>query len=394
MPWGSHLCLFHETVEDLLAVLVPYFKAGLEDGEFCLWVLTPPITEQAAMRGLRQAVPDLDRHLERRSLELHPEDAWYHPDGTFDVPRVVSIWHDTIDQAVRQGYAGIRVAGSSAWLHQEDWRHFQQYEDAVNRFIADRPMLALCTFPTGVSVATDVLDVSRAHQVALALRNGVWDGLETRDRIADRMRHLETAHAEALLARLDAEEAERRRFARDLHDEMGGTLTALGMMLERTDRPLQTARAAITDLMRRVHSLLFDLRPLALDELGLLATLLMHFDRYTASTGIRIYFAHAGIDRRFRSELETAAYRIVQEALTNVARHAWVTEVAVRAHVDGGLLRLEIDDQGRGFDPERVVPGGGLPGMRERARLLGGQLRVESRADVQGTRVIAELPVA
>lgn len=396
MPWGSHLCLFHETTADLLSLLVPYFKAGLEDGEFCLWALAPPLSEEAALRALRQAVPDLDRHLERRSIEFHPHDAWYHPGGTFDMQRVLAAWHRALDQAAARGYAGLRATGSSAWLHRQDSRQFHEYEDVLERSIAGRHMLVLCTFPVGASGASDVLDVSRAHQVAIALRHGIWDGLETRERTADRVRQFETAHAEMasmLRGRLDAEEAERRRLARELHDEMGGALTGLSMWLRASDRPPETVRAAITDLMGKVRSLSFDLRPPALDDFGLLAALLAQFDRYTASTGIRVHFTHAGIDRRFHPELETAAYRIIQEALTNVARYALVTEVAVRVHVDGGLLRMEIDDRGGGFDPAAVVPGGGIPGMRQRAQLMGGRLRLESMPG-RGTRVTAELPLA
>jgi hypothetical protein len=129
------------------------------------------------------------------------------------VQRVLAAWHRALDQAVVRGYAGLRATGSSAWLHQQDWRQFHEYEDLLDQSMADHPMLTLCTFPIGASRASDVLDVSRAHQVAIALRDGVWDGLETRERTADRMRQLETAHAEmASMVRgcLDAVEAELR----------------------------------------------------------------------------------------------------------------------------------------------------------------------------------------
>jgi signal transduction histidine kinase len=395
MPWGSHFCLFHETTEDLLAVLVPYFKAGLEDDEFCLWALAPPLTEDAALRALRHAVPDLDRFLDRRSIELVPHDAWYLAGGNFDPRRVAAAWQHALDQASARGYAGIRVTGSSAWLYRRDWRDFREYEDLINESMANRSMLALCTFPIGASGAADVLDVSDAHQLTIALRNGIWERLETPERIAGHMRALETANAELASlsrARMDVDEAERRRFARELHDEMGGALTGITMTLEAGDRAIETARAAITGLMERVRSLSFDLRPPALDDLGLLSALLTHFARYTAQTGIQVRFAHVGIDQRFRPGVETAAYRIIQEALTNVARHAAVAEVAVRARADASLLRIQIDDQGGGFDLAAVAPGGGLVGMRERAQLLGGRLRLDS-APGQGTRVSAELPL-
>jgi signal transduction histidine kinase len=395
LPWGSHLCLFHETTEDLLTVVVPYFKAGLEDGELCLWVLAPTLTESAALRALRDGIPDLDRFLDRRSLELVSHDAWYLAGGIFDLQRVVAAWYHALDQASARGFAGIRVTGSGAWLYRRDWRDFREYEDLVSASMADRRMLALCTFPIGASAAADVLDVSDAHQVTLALRNGVWERLETPERIAERMRALETANAElASLSRtrMNVDEAERRRFARELHDEMGGALTGITMMLGAGDRALETARAAVTELMERVRSMSFDLRAPALDDLGLLSALLTHVARYTAQTGIRVQFAHIGLHRRFRPEVETAAYRIIQEALTNVARHAAVAEVSIRVRANTGLLRIQIDDQGGGFDLAAVALGGGLVGMRERAQLLGGRLRLDS-APGQGTRVSAELPL-
>jgi signal transduction histidine kinase len=130
--------------------------------------------------------------------------------------------------------------------------------------------------------------------------------------------------------------------------------------------------------------------------LGLLPALLWHFDRYTAQTNMRVTFKHSGLQRRrFAPEVETAAYRIVQEALTNVVRHAGVSEVTVRLWADQDRLGVQIEDRGTGFDPEAALATSattGLAGMRERAVLLGGQLMVES-APGAGTHLTAELPL-
>lgn len=102
---------------------------------------------------------------------------------------------------------------------------------------------------------------------------------------------------------------------------------------------------------------------------------------YTAQTQVAVTFQHTGLERRFPPEVETAVYRIVQEALTNVARHAGVPEVTVRLWADQNMLGLQIEDQGTDFDPEATLAAGtssGLAGMRERALLLGGHLTVES----------------
>jgi signal transduction histidine kinase len=130
-----------------------------------------------------------------------------------------------------------------------------------------------------------------------------------------------------------------------------------------------------------------------LDDLGLVPALVWLADRYAAQTGVRVAQSHAGLDGRFPPAVETAAYRIVQEALTNVARHAGVAEAEVRLRVAAGVLSVRVRDHGAGFDPEAAAGGtGGLSGMQERAGLLGGRLRVRS-APGRGTEVRARLPV-
>src|SRR5262249_3404860 len=144
---------------------------------------------------------------------------------------------------------------------------------------------------------------------------------------------------------------------------------------------LDEALAVVRDLAGRVRDLSLRLRPTMLDDLGLLPALLWYVERYTARTGVRVRLRHAGLGRRFAPEAETGAYRIAQEALTNVARHAGVKEAAVRVDADAGLLVLCVEDRGVGFDPGAVRAGGqsgGLSGMQERAALLGGRLVIES----------------
>jgi len=151
----------------------------------------------------------------------------------------------------------------------------------------------------------------------------------------------------------------------------------------------------INELTTRMRSLSLDLRPSMLDDLGLLPALLWHFDNYAKQTHVRVSFRHDGLDRRMAPDIETAAYRIVQEALTNIARHAGVDEVAVRCSVSQTRLDIQVEDHGEGFDSEatlRSYTTGGLPGMRERAALLGGHLTVDSTPG-EGTRVIAEIPL-
>jgi signal transduction histidine kinase len=200
------------------------------------------------------------------------------------------------------------------------------------------------------------------------------------------------------------QEEERRRLARELHDEIGQTLTGLGLILKpnadfttnAARAGFEQARALVDELLEKVRQLSFDLRPAALDQLGLLPGLLTHFERYTKQTGVLVNFKHQGVDGRFAPEMETTAYRIVQEALTNVARQASVTAVCVRVWAAADTLNIQVEDRGRGFDLEAVLAtpqSGGLPGMQERVTLLGGRLTIESRPGA-GTQITAELPVS
>jgi signal transduction histidine kinase len=202
---------------------------------------------------------------------------------------------------------------------------------------------------------------------------------------------------------LEVQESERRRLARELHDEIGQYLTAMRMSLEMGTRgaPDEMGRrvaetiALINETTERVRELALTLRPAVLDDLGLVQALAWHCERYTARTGIRVTFDGAELAERPPVEVETAAFRIVQESLTNVARHAGVTEASVALRADGGSLVVIVEDEGDGFvfDAAMASPSSGLSGMRERATLLGGELEVRSSPG-DGTRVVARIPLA
>jgi signal transduction histidine kinase len=200
---------------------------------------------------------------------------------------------------------------------------------------------------------------------------------------------------------MQVQESERRYIARELHDEVGQTLTGLKLSLEMISRlPAEQVKGALGDvqslvneLMTRVRNLSLDLRPAMLDDLGLLPTLLWHLTHYMNQTKVQVHFKHNGLEgRRFAPEIETAAYRIIQEALTNIARHAGVAEASVSVWAQERALGLQVEDKGVGFTSE--IPRGsdktsGLSGMRERAILSGGRFTLESEAG-KGSRLMAE----
>jgi signal transduction histidine kinase len=201
-----------------------------------------------------------------------------------------------------------------------------------------------------------------------------------------------------------AAEAERHRWARELHDETLQALGGLKVLLSsaaRLDDP-EAMRSAMRDATRQLsgdieslRSLIAELRPPALDQLGLAAALTSLAQRTAAANGLEIHAeVQLGEDQRLASELETTVYRIVQESLTNVVKHARAASVELRVSCDGPELEVCVADDGIGFDPEGAHAAGfGLAGMRERVELAGGELSVLPGA-VAGTTVQARLPLA
>lgn len=201
---------------------------------------------------------------------------------------------------------------------------------------------------------------------------------------------------------VDIQESERRHIAKELHDHLGQLLTGLQFMLESTKHQtsgrqrsdLEEIQNSVTDIIEQVREMSLNLRPGMLDDLGLVPTLKWHFERFTRQMGVSIDFYCDEVLSRFPTDIETAAYRIIQEALTNVARHARVKSVFVGLAIQQDTLWLEVVDKGRGFDASTMLekPSSGLGGMRERAELAGGYLLIRSVVE-QGTQVIAALPI-
>jgi len=181
IAWGTHLCMFFQTTEDLLETLTPYFKAGLEDNESCIWVVSGRLTKERAITALRQAMPDLDRYLAKGSLEIIADREWYLQGGRLDLRRVIRGWLQRLKQAEARGYAGLRVSGTFAWRTKTELKNFLEYEAAVNDAIRNRRMIALCGYELASSGAGNLLEVARSHHFALARRNGGWQAVTWRD---------------------------------------------------------------------------------------------------------------------------------------------------------------------------------------------------------------------
>lgn len=231
--------------------------------------------------------------------------------------------------------------------------------------------------------------------------------LEERARLEEMYRQIETQNAE--LRRLSeeillAQENERRQLAIELHDEIGQLLTGLKLLLDRYNdaapSDLQAIRAQAREitleLFQRVRNLSLDLRPTVLDDFGLFAALHWLFKRFEEQASLKINHNISTLDeRRFPKAVETAAFRLIQEALTNIARHAGVNAATVNLDIRPEQLKITVLDAGAGFDPQQIVAGRstGLSAMRERVRLAGGTFHLQS-APGKGTLITAEFPLS
>lgn len=317
----------------------------------------------------------------------------------------------TVRVPIGRGIAG-RIAAARRPLHAEDLSQVEVLDPVLeDRFgsLSGAPILL-----GGRLVG--VLHVARRDHRPFVLRES-----DLLRRAADRMAPLvervrligelrrERRRLRAVARRVAAaREEERRSIARELHDVMGQNLTGLKLMLESLERSgrgdggpswpprglVRQMRALVADLIRQTRVLSSSLRPDLLEERGLLPAIARHLRLYTSRTGIRVRLKQSGAERRFAPELEAAAFGIIQEALTNVARHSGARTARVEIAARGGRLRVLVADRGRGFAPDAIRPGSaaGLEGMRERALRAGGAFVVRA-APGAGSVVEAELPL-
>jgi signal transduction histidine kinase/ActR/RegA family two-component response regulator len=179
VPWGTHLCHFYRTGDDLAETLVPYFAAGLAHNEQCLWITSDPLRAEAAHRALRAAVPDLDRCVNEGRITIVNHDHWYVRQGTLRQDRVLSGWLEQERRALDGGFEGLRISGNLSWLDPEDWAAFRTHEAELHQALHSRRILALCSYSVDRCRIDEMLDVLKNHRSALVMHNGHWELVET-----------------------------------------------------------------------------------------------------------------------------------------------------------------------------------------------------------------------
>ncbi len=175
LPWGSHFCQFYQTQQDMIDIVVPYFRAGLEGHELCIWVTSDFLGTDDALRALAAGVPGFGKYRASGQIEVFPHTDWYLKGGEFDLQRTLAMWMAKHDEALARGFSGLRVSGTPYWIdNKKDWDDFAAYEAQINTVIGGTRLLVLCTYALQKCGVVEILDVVKNHEFALAMNQGRW----------------------------------------------------------------------------------------------------------------------------------------------------------------------------------------------------------------------------
>jgi signal transduction histidine kinase len=317
------------------------------------------------------------------------------------------------------GIVALLIASAAAWLHAHS------VVRPIQRLTSDAARMASGDLDSPVAVSRDdeIGELARRFDVMrIKLKDSLEESArwaeELEHRVGERTREVEERNRELsslnrvrrqLLAKtISAQEEERKRLARALHDDSAQTLTAVLMTLKTAEdalpaapdgalRALARSRSQLEVALREIREAIMDLRPSALDDLGLAAAIRWYADEHLRPHGIKVALEITGDDQRVKGAAATAIFRIVQEAVNNVARHSGARRARITLEFGPTAVLTVVEDDGTGFDPEGLrqpQEGGrglGLLGMRERAELFGGDVEIASHAG-QGTSVRVRIP--
>jgi signal transduction histidine kinase len=363
------------------------YAAGIPAFAFTVWGLV------VQSRSFRTAgAPELSREMTGAAIAF----SWYMVFDSVFVPRLPYFPASVVNSTVFMQYVGIPI----------------QLVRAVNAvFIAFFFIRALRIFAEEDRrrLQEALASQRRLQASAEGLNRELREAANEMSTLYEQLRQRDEVHSYLLKRVVRAQEEERRRVARDLHDGVGQTLSGLAAGLGALEarqsvqdpllrQQLENMKKYSMQSLDELHRLIADLRPSLLDELGLVAALRWYARHYGETIAIAVSVEVQGRQRRLPSEIEIILFRIAQEALTNVVRHARANTATIRLNLEGERAILEIEDDGIGFDPGQTfaTPGDhrpwGLLGMQERAALVGGSVDIQSKA-WQGTKVTVVIPL-
>jgi len=176
---GTHYCLFYRSKEDLVNLLAKYFIHGLENNEFCIWVVGDTGVERKARELLFESITDRNKTEIEKQVEFRNSREWYLRGGAFRPDIILQGWQDKLANAVNQGYRGIRVTGDLGWYDETNWQSLIDYEMYLNDVIPNDRIAAVCSYPLDRMNASELIQVTQHHQLAIAKNNGEWHIFET-----------------------------------------------------------------------------------------------------------------------------------------------------------------------------------------------------------------------
>jgi signal transduction histidine kinase len=410
----------YEQRDEEVAIAVSYIRAGLNRGELCVCVVDDG--GESIRDALASAGVDIDSEMREGRLAFFEKPL---AQGLKTRDMLAKIEQFAIESR-KAGYAGFRIVGEMSWALDGDLKALAEFEANLNlnRVWQRHACAGLCQFDVRRFTPETLREMIIVHPLVVIgdriCRNPYYvapeqylspdwprheadwmmTNLEQLQQSQDSLRASQERYR--LLSRrlLEQQEHERTALARELHDQLGQSLVAISLNLEAIEEELSPpSRARVPEstqiikrMIEQVRTLAFELRPSILDEFGLVEALRNLVTRHGERAGVRASFTATPTDTRAPVEIETACYRIVQEALSNAARHARARKIEVTLTAQNVALEVTVRDDGVGFHVERPRTGLGLVGMAERAELAGGSVDIES-APGAGTTLRASFPL-
>jgi signal transduction histidine kinase len=429
----DHLSLIHESPEDRFSVAIPFIRIGLDRGEKCVYIADDG-KESAVQEAMRAQGIDVERAIESKSLMLETTKSVYLKHGLFDLDWMNTFWGDATAEATRQGFRALRATAETEWVlgTHTGLDRWTEYESRVTHVLASLNCFVLCQYNRQTLPPEIILNVIRTHPTVIyrgvVCRNMYYvppDELLGANQAAHEVERLlatlrERAEVEQTLRQqrdelraltnrlMHAQDDERRRLATTLHETTAQDLAALKMLLTRLNREagglgdserqdLAESISLTEQSIAGIRTVSYLLHPPFLDEAGLLSALRWYAGGFAERSGIKVDLDLPENLDRLPLDTETALFRVVQESLTNIHRHAESETARIQLTRDAGMIALVIEDRGHGIPSdtlEQITSGGvgvGVAGMNERIEQLGGRLEVTSSN--RGTTVRVWVPV-
>jgi signal transduction histidine kinase len=429
---SDHLCMSYHTQQEELAAAVPFIRCGLDRREQCVYIAAedsrPAVLDAMHSGGITVGTP-----ADTSALSIVGAAETYQRGGSFEPDRMLGWIRERTAAARQMGFSAFRLVGEMtcvvgpAGLEVE---RLAEYEAKLNDLLHEQPTSALCVYERRRFAGDVIREVIATHPLVIVgttvcqnplfvapseylspewpEREVDWllSNLCTRQRIESDLRATEERYRMLARRLLEVQETERRRIARDLHDDLGQILTGLKIILQTAQsHPRQRAQklgesvVLVDEAIEHVREATLNLRPPVLDDLGLGAALRWYVSRQAAKAGLEFHLDVPSLDNvRLPPSVESTCFRLVQEAVTNVIRHARARRLDVEVTLAGDEVEVVTRDDGTGFDVDaarkRAAAGGsvGLLSMEERVSLAGGRLTMQSTPG-HGTTIRARIPV-